>query len=79
MSNQQSRKIAIVGVGGVGGFLAGAIGSAYEEQLTLVARGVRLDTLKEQGYTFSVSASTRYHVESAPSPSTYYYLSKYVK
>ncbi len=49
MSNQQSRKIAIVGVGGVGGFLAGAIGSAYEEQLTLVARGVRLDTLKEQG------------------------------
>ena len=36
-------------------------------------------SLKEQGYTFSVSASTRYHVESAPSPSTYYYLSKYVK
>lgn len=38
-----------------------------------------VDTLREQGYTFSVSASTRYHVESAPSPSTYYYLSKYVK
>lgn len=38
-----------------------------------------VDTLREQGYTFSVSASTRYHVESAPSPATYYYLSKYVK
>ena len=38
-----------------------------------------IDTLKEQGYTFSVSASTRYHVESALSPTTYYYLSKYVK
>ena len=38
-----------------------------------------VDTLKEQGYTFSVSASTRYHVESVPSPSTYYYLSNYMK
>ena len=37
------------------------------------------EELKEQGYTFSVSASTRYHVESAPSPSTYYYLSNYMK
>lgn len=38
-----------------------------------------VDTLREQGYTFSVSASTRYHVESAPSPTTYYYLSNYMK
>ena len=44
-----NRKIAVVGIGGVGGFLAGAIGSVYEEQLTLVARGDRLISLKEQG------------------------------
>ncbi|MDD7643267.1 MAG: 2-dehydropantoate 2-reductase [bacterium] len=44
-----SRKIAVVGIGGVGGFLAGAIGTAYEKELTLVARGDRLKTLKEQG------------------------------
>lgn len=44
-----NKKIAVVGIGGVGGFLAGAIGSAYEEQLTLVARGARKEILKEQG------------------------------
>ena len=33
----------------------------------------------EQGYTFSVTASTRYHIESKPSPETFYYHSKYVK
>lgn len=33
----------------------------------------------EQIYTFSVSASTRYHIESAPSRETFYYLSKHPK
>lgn len=42
-------KIAVVGIGGVGGFLAGTIGTAYEKDLTLVSRGTRLETLKEQG------------------------------
>lgn len=45
----EDNKIAVVGVGGVGGFLAGAIGSVYAKQLTLVARGTRLTALKEQG------------------------------
>lgn len=50
MSHENStRKIAVVGIGGVGGFLAGAIGSTYEEQLTLVARGERLKSLQERG------------------------------
>ena len=50
MSNgKNNKKIAVVGIGGVGGFLAGAIGSVYEEQLTLVARGNRLASLKERG------------------------------
>ena len=44
-----NKKIAVVGIGGVGGFLAGAIGSVYEDQLTLVARGDRQKSLKERG------------------------------
>ena len=38
-----------------------------------------VDSTLERGYTFSVSASTRYHIESDPSPETYYYQSVYVK
>ncbi|EJX01550.1 hypothetical protein EVA_10342, partial [gut metagenome] len=34
---------------------------------------------EERGYSFSVSATTRYRIESEPSTETYYYLSKYVK
>lgn len=34
---------------------------------------------KELGYTFVVTSSSRYHIESAPSRETFYYLSKYVK
>lgn len=50
MSNENSnRKIAVVGIGGVGGFLAGVIGNVYGDQLTLVARGARLLALKERG------------------------------
>ena len=38
-----------------------------------------IDTASERGYIFSVSSSTRYHIESALSKETYYYLSKYPK
>lgn len=38
-----------------------------------------VDSVSERGYIFSVSASSRYRIESTPSPETYYYLSKYVK
>lgn len=34
---------------------------------------------KEQGYTFVVTSSTRYHMESTVSQETYYYLSEYPK
>lgn len=34
---------------------------------------------KELAYTFVVTASTRYHIESLPSHETYYYLSKFEK
>ena len=36
-----------------------------------------IDVESERGYTFSVTASTRYRIESEPSPDTYYYLSKF--
>lgn len=38
-----------------------------------------IDTTVEKGYLFSVSSSTRYHIESTPSKEIFYYLSKYVK
>ena len=34
---------------------------------------------RERGFLFSVTASTRYHIESRPSRETYYYLSQYPK
>lgn len=53
---------------------------------SILATGVRDTVLylpvapnEERGYTFSVSASTRYHIESAVSPETYYYLSRFLK
>ncbi len=52
----------------------------------LLATGVRdtsiylpISGLKEQGFLFRVSASTRYHIESDFSHETYYYLSEYQK
>ncbi|WP_080904255.1 glycoside hydrolase family 10 protein [Parabacteroides sp. Marseille-P3160] len=53
---------------------------------SILATGVR-DTLLylpvpdslETGFTFRVSASTRYHIESKPSKETYYYVSKFIK
>lgn len=38
-----------------------------------------IDVESERGYTFSVTASTRYRIESESSPDTYYYLSKFIK
>lgn len=58
----------------------------YETPRSILATGIRdtvlywqVDTLKERGFTFSVSASTRYHIESLPSEETYYYLSRFLK
>lgn len=53
---------------------------------SILATGVRDTVLylpvtpnEERGYTFCVSASTRYHIESAVSSETYYYLSQFPK
>ena len=42
------KKIMIVGIGGVGGYLAGMIGQKYNN-MTLIARGKRRDVLREHG------------------------------
>lgn len=49
--NNIEQKIAVVGIGGVGGFLAGVIGSICPERLTLVARGARMEAIRERGLT----------------------------
>lgn len=42
-------KVAIVGIGGVGGLLAGVLVRRYGADVTLIARGPRLEQLKAQG------------------------------
>jgi uncharacterized lipoprotein YddW (UPF0748 family) len=53
---------------------------------TILATGLRKsetyfssDMDKEQEFTFTVTASSRYHIESDPSQEVYFYLSKYTK
>lgn len=45
----ENKKIAVVGIGGVGGYLAGMIGAAYPGQVTFVARGERAQALRKNG------------------------------
>lgn len=55
MSEQPFQKVAIVGVGAIGGLFAGWLGSrlpACQIQLSAVARGDTLRTLREQGLTW---------------------------
>lgn len=64
--------------------LTDSIDTASPKQI--LATGVRgtelylpVSSTGEQGYLFSVSASSRYRMESECSPETYYYLSDYLK
>jgi Uncharacterized protein conserved in bacteria len=57
-----------------------------EKAACILATGVRdnvlylpVDTTDERLFTFSVSASSKYRVESIPSKSTFYYLTRFVK
>lgn len=45
----KNKKIAVVGIGGVGGYLAGVLAKTYPDQLTMVARGARLEAIRENG------------------------------
>lgn len=57
-----NKKIAVVGIGGVGGYLAGMIGRAYPQELTLVARGARADALREKGLVLHSDLNGEIHV-----------------
>ncbi|MCC8155011.1 MAG: family 10 glycosylhydrolase [Tannerellaceae bacterium] len=57
-----------------------------ESPTNILATGIRgtelylpVSDTAEMGFTFSVTASSRSYIESAPSPETFYYLSKYIK
>ena len=59
---------------------------AYDHPRSLLITGTRdttlylpVDTTRERGFLFSVSASTRFHIEGKPSAETFYYLSRFVK
>lgn len=56
------KKIAVVGIGGVGGYLAGMIGRVYPDELTLVARGARADALREKGLVLHSDLNGEIHV-----------------
>ena len=44
----EDKKIAVIGIGGVGGYVAGMLAKAYP-QVTMVARGARAESIHEKG------------------------------
>lgn len=60
---QSEKKIAVAGIGGVGGYLAGMLAAAYVGQVTFVARGERLHTLRGQGLTVHSERSGDFFVQ----------------
>lgn len=56
-----NKKIAVAGVGGVGGYLAGMLGRVFPH-LTLAARGERAAVLREQGHTLHSEYNGEIHV-----------------
>jgi 2-dehydropantoate 2-reductase len=56
-------RICIVGVGAIGGCMAGALSPLPDVTLTAVARGATLDSLRRRGLTIAGSGGTVQHVE----------------
>lgn len=46
----KNKKIAVIGIGGVGGYMAGMLGNHYPH-VTLAARGERLESIRKHGLT----------------------------
>lgn len=46
--NTEEKKIAVIGIGGVGGYIAGMLAKAYPH-VTMVARGARAESIRENG------------------------------
>lgn len=47
-NNLKNKKIAVIGIGGVGGYLAGMLAKTYPH-VTLIARGDRMKSIQEKG------------------------------
>lgn len=61
----ENERIAVVGLGGVGGYLAGMLGRAHP-QITFVVRGERLQSIRKNGLTLH----SEYHGEITVMPKT---------
>ena len=59
------RKITVLGVGGVGGLLAGQLIRKYGDAVSLVARGARGEHLRQQGLTIHSDLYGEYTVQPA--------------
>lgn len=46
--NTEEKKIAVIGIGGVGGYIAGMLAKAYPH-VTMVARGARAESIRKNG------------------------------
>ena len=46
--NTEEKKIAVIGIGGVGGYIAGLLAKAYPH-VTMVARGARAESIRKKG------------------------------
>lgn len=61
----RNKKIAVVGVGGVGGYLAGVLAKAYPDQVTMAARGARLEAIKKDGLKVHSDLSGEFCIQPA--------------
>lgn len=61
----KNKKIAVVGIGGVGGYLAGVLARTYPDQVTMVARGARLESVKRDGLKVHSDLSGEFCIQPA--------------
>ena len=54
----EEKKIAVIGIGGVGGYVAGMLARAYPH-VTMVARGARAESIREKGLCCTVIIKVR--------------------
>lgn len=51
--NTEKKKIAVIGIGGVGGYIAGLLAKAYPH-VTMVARGARAESIRKKAWCSTV-------------------------
>lgn len=56
--NTEEKKIAVIGIGGVGGYIAGLLAKAYP-RVTMVARGARAESIRKKAWCSTVIIRVR--------------------